>query len=232
MNVLSKNIDYNKYINYIAVLYAFTIPISRAGIVLFSVLMILLWLLEGGFKEKYSKMKNNNLVVLIIALVIFYFLSLLWSDNLVNGLKYSKKFWYFITIFVIFTSIKKEYIKYMVSAFLISMFISEVISYGIFFEWWNFKNRLPSFPTPFMYHLEYSLFLAFTALLLLNRVFTVEERVYKFGYFIYFSTVTANLFINGGRTGQLAFIVSIFIVGFLNIKHKVKAIVIITILFY
>jgi O-antigen ligase len=35
--------------------------------------------------------------------------------------------------------------------------------------------------------------------------------------------VTTNLFINGGRTGQLAFVISIFVLGFYNIQNKVKA---------
>lgn len=220
---LSKKYDYNKYINYTAVLFAFVIPVSRAGIVFFSILMILLWILEGGFKEKYIKMKNNNVIVFIIAFVGFYFISLLWSSDIEYGIKYAKKFWYFLPIFVIFTSVKKEYIKYMVSAFLISMFISEVLSYGIFFEWWNFKDKLPSYPTPFMNHLQYSMFLAFTALLLLNRAFTEDVKIYKFGYFVYFLIVVINLFMNSGRTGQVAFVVAIFIVGFLNIKQKIKA---------
>ena len=220
---LSKKYDYNKYINYIAVLFAFVAPISRAGIVLFSMLLILLWILEGGFKEKYIKMKNNNVIVFIIAFVAFYFISLLWSSDIAYGIKYAKKFWYFLPIFVIFTSVKKEYIKYMISAFLLSIFISEIISYGIFFEWWQFKNKLPSDPTPFMNRIQYSMFLAFAALLLLNRSFTQEIKIYKLGYFIYFLSVVVNLFMNGGRTGQLAFIISIFIVVFLNVKNKIIA---------
>jgi O-antigen ligase len=72
------------------------------------------------------------------------------------------------------------------------------------------------------------MFLAFTALLLLNRFFTEKSIIYKYGYFIYFITVTINLFINGGRTGQVAFMVSIFVVGFLNVKNKIKSLIIIS----
>jgi len=222
--ILSNRYNFTKYINNVAVLYAFIIPISRAGIVFFTALMILLWVLEGDFKNKFINMKNNNLIVLIIALMALYFISLSWSDTFINGFKYSIKFWYFIPIFVIFTSVKKEYIKYMISAFLISMLISEIISYGIFFEWWNFKNRPPNDPTPFMNHLQYSMFLAFTALLLLNKAFIEKNIITKMGYILFFITVSINLFINGGRTGQVAFIVSLFVVGFLNIKKKFKAV--------
>jgi O-antigen ligase len=103
------------------------------------------------------------------------------------------------------------------------MLISEILSYGIFFEFWTLNNGSPSDPTPFMNHLQYSLFLAFTSLLLLTKVFFENKIPYKILYFIFFLITTSNLFLNGGRTGQVVFIISIFIVGFLSIKNKVLA---------
>jgi len=215
--------NFNKYINISLILFAFSIPISRAGIVFFSALLILLWILEGDFKNKFLIIKESNVVKLLAIFIVYYFVSLLWSEDLYEGFDYALKFWYLLPLVVIFTSAKKEYLGYIISAFLLAMLISEVISYGIFFQWWEFKGRLPSDPTPFMNHLQYSMFLAFTALLLLNRVFTEKVNFFKFWYFTYFLTVCANLFMNGGRTGQVAFIVSIFVVGFLNVKNKFKA---------
>jgi O-antigen ligase len=67
------------------------------------------------------------------------------------------------------------------------------------------------------------MFLAFTSLIILNRLFYETNLKWKILYFLYFLTATSNLFLNGGRTGQLAFAISIFIVGFLNIKNKAVA---------
>ncbi|MDT8339671.1 MAG: O-antigen ligase family protein, partial [Sulfurimonas sp.] len=106
---------------------------------------------------------------------------------------------------------------------LASMLISEAISYSIFFELIQWKHGSPIDPTPFMNHLQYSMFLTFTSLLLLNRFFHEEQLKWKIFYFLYFLTVTSNLFLNGGRTGHLAFAVTIFVVGFLNIKNKILA---------
>jgi O-antigen ligase len=159
-----------------------------------------------------------------ILLFLFYtILSLLWSDNIYEGLIYIIKYWYFLPAIVIFKYLKKENMDYVIGAFLLGMFISEILSYGIFFELWTFKHGTPTDPTPIMNHLQYSIFLAFTSLLLLNRIFFEEHMRWKLFYILYFLIVTANLFINGGRTGYLAFILSIFVVGFLNIKNKYKA---------
>ncbi len=219
----------NKYINNLVVLYAFVIPISRSGIVFISALIILLWLIDN-INNKTFNILNNKIVIILLVFILYSLTSIIWSENTYDVLNYVKKYWYFITIIPIYQYLKKEYISYVISSFLLAMLLSEIISYGIFFEIWTFKHGSPSDPTPFMNHLQYSMFLAFTALLLLNRVLNINEFKYKIGYFIYFLTVTINLFINGGRTGQVAFILSIFVVGFLNIKNKLKALLIIFLL--
>jgi len=217
------NITANQSINYLFVIYAFMLPVSRTGISVFTALLFIVWFFTDDFKNRIKFLKSNKTIIYLLLFMGFSFLSLLWSDNISSGIYYIRKYWYYVAIFVIATTVTKKYIEHAISAFLIAMLISEVLSYGIFFELWTFKNSSPDFPTPFMNHIQYSVFLAFTALLLLNRLFYVHEIKYKLFYFLYFLTVTANLFLNAGRTGQVAFIASIFILAFLNIKNKFLA---------
>lgn len=233
-------IDFTRYINYIIVLYAFLIPISRAGISILSILMILLWLLDGDFRRKFEQIKENKVVLFIGLFIVYTFLSLLWTDyeSLDHGLGQTLKIirLVFLPMLIIATTLKKEYIPKIITAFLFGMLISEIISYGIFFELWTTKHGSPMDPTPFMHHLDYSTFLTFTSLLLLNRFFDATDWRFKVFYFIYFLFVTSNLFLNGGRTGHLAFAISIFVVGFVNIKNKFLAflsmLILVTSVFY
>jgi len=218
-----KNITLNSYINYLFVLYAFLVPMSRAGISILTALLLVLWLFSDNFKDKIEFLKSNRVVMYLFAFIAFSILSLLWSDNLSSGIYYIRKYWYYLTIPVIATTIEKRFLAYGVSAFLSGMLISEIISYGIIFGFWTFMHGTPDFPTPFMSHIQYSMFLAFTSLLLLNRFFYESRVKYKIFYLLYFLTVTANLFLNAGRTGQVAFLISIFIVAFLNIKNRLLA---------
>ena len=82
-----------------------------------------------------------------------------------------------------------------------------------------------------MSHTDYSIYLAFATVLLLNRIlknmFPLKNILF---YIFFFITATANLFMNGGRTGQVAFIVLIFLNILLNLKNKLKAILIFSIL--
>jgi len=227
---MKNRVDYTKYINYIIIIYAFFLPTSRAIISALGPLMFILWILDGDIKNKIKLFFKNRVTLSIILFLIFATISLLWTEpqNYSKGFHEIQKFIRIILLplLVIATTLKKENIPKVITAFLLGMLVSEIISYGIFFEWWHFKNKPPTDPTPFMHHLDYSTFLAFTSLLLLNKVFFESSLKYKLFFSLYFLFVTANLFINGGRTGQMAFVVSIILVIFLNIKQKLKAILI------
>jgi O-antigen ligase len=71
--------------------------------------------------------------------------------------------------------------------------------------------------------MTYSTLLAFTVNILLIRFFYEKNLKYKLFYILFFLTATTNLFINGGRTGQIIFILLIFITIFTSLKHKIRA---------
>lgn len=218
-----KNISLETHINYIFVLYAFLLPISRSGLSILSALLFILWLFSNDFRKKIDFVKSNRVIFYLLAFISFNILSLIWSENISSGIYYIRKYWYFLVIPVIASTMQKKYLEYVLSAFLIGMLVSEILSYGVFFELWSFKNATVDFPNPFMNHIQYSMFLAFTSLLLLNKIFYEENAKIKVFYSLFFLTTTINLLINAGRTGQAAFAISIFLVGFLNIKNRVFA---------
>jgi len=223
---LKKLFSPGQLLNYLFILYAFLLPIARAGLSLGAAIMLVLWILEGDLKRKIDDIKKNRVLMILGIYVVYMVLTLLWSENRDAGIKeIANYFIYFPIAFFVYTSIKKEYIFYVLSAFLAGMFLSEIISYGIFFEIWHKKGVSPTDPTPFMHHIMYSIFMAFTALLLLNRLFletfSMKEKLVLI---LFFLSVTGNLFLNGGRTGQLAFLLSLSILVFLHFKVTWKTV--------
>ncbi len=221
-----KKIDYTKYINYALIAYAFSFPISKAGTNLFEILALVLWVLEGNWREKFTLYKKNLLSIAIVLLIGFSLFSILWHGNAETTLHYIAKYRHFLIVFVFYSSFEKRYISYIISAFLAAMFISEIVSYGIFFELIHYKNISPLDPTPFMSHMTYSTVLAFTVNILLVRFFYEKNFKYKLFYIFFFLTATTNLFINGGRTGQIIFIILLLITIFSSVQHKLKALLI------
>ena len=237
-----RNINYEKMYLYLLIAFAFSIPISRALISFFTILLPLIWLIEGDFKRKFNQIKENKAVLLLSLFIIFGYISLSWTEieNIKDGFSSVTKTirLVLIPLLIVITTLRPEHISKVITGFLMGMLISEILSYGIFFELWILPvgGGIPADPTPFMHHLDYSTFLTFTALLLLNRFFSTADWRLKAFYFVYFLFVTSNLFLNGGRTGHFAFAISIFVVGFLNIKNKFKAffsmLLLVTAIFY
>lgn len=225
MDVLTtkRKLDFTMYLNYVALAYAFILPLSRAGITFFTILMIILWVLEGNFKEKFAMLIRNKMVQVLALFILYNILSLLWAEELYWASKYILRYWHIILVFVLYTSIKKEFIFKIFSAFILGMFISEILSYGIFFDLLHIGHATPENPSPFMHHIEYSIFLAFTAVVLLGYIFYEESRLKKLMYLFFFLTMSGNLFLNAGRTGQIAFLFGLFVLLMMHFKNKVKA---------
>jgi O-antigen ligase len=229
-NILNVIKDKKTILNYLIVCYAFVLPLGKAPSVLFGLLLIIFWLLDGEYKEKLRVINESNFIKYLAALILLSTIAVLWSPDFEFWLEFMRKYWHFLVIPVIYTSIRHENIKTVFSAFLLGMLLSEIVAFGVFFKIWEYGRATPDNPTPFMDHVNYSIFLALTALILLNRVFFEEKMHLKMMYFAYFLLVTTNLFIIAGRTGQVAFATGLLVIGLLNIKNKFKAITLMSVL--
>jgi len=225
INTLRAKINFEKTNYYIILLFAFMMPLSRATNSLFDALLIVLLLLQGNYKQHFETLKHSALAKVLLLFIAYTVLSLLWTEHLHEGLNAKKLYIQWFAIFAIALSIKKEQVFTVVSAFLFGMLVSEFLTYGMFFEFWKIKGHGAEYPSPFMFHIDYSVFLAFTALILLNRILSQRYNPKeKFFLLLFFLTVTGNLFINDGRTGQLAFLVGIFATVFIHFKINLKSI--------
>ena len=224
---IRKKINFPLTYHYAILLFAFSLPLSRAVISFFIIFFPLLWILEGNLRTKLSLIKQNKALLTFLLFCSITLLSLFWSEDKYNAIRHVRMLFYMLTLFVLSTSINHKYILTYISAFLAGMFISEIISYGIFFNIWHINGKVSSDPTPFMMHIDYSVFLAFTSLILLNRVISKNYNIKeKFFFALFFLTVTGNLFINTGRTGQVAYVAGILVMVVIHFKFSLKSFVI------
>ena len=231
MRSLFHHLSFEKSYLYMAIAFAFVLPISRALVSLLIVLFPLVWVIEGKFQQKYNQVKSSNILLVIVLFILMQFISVLWSSDTHQALEAARMYTYWFALFVLATTIKKEWIEKIISSFLYGMVISEIFAYMIFFEIYAYKGKPPEYPSPFMMHIDYSIFLAFTSILLLNRIFSkrylTKEKIVMGLFFI---TVTANLFISTGRTGQLAFLVALLVSVIIHFKLTLKSMLLFTIL--
>ncbi len=222
------NIDY--LINNLLLLYAFTIPFSRNINKYIAIIILLLWIVQGGLKNKFILSYQSKTILLFSIFVIYSYISIFWSDYVKDAILYVNRYFYYFIFVVIFTSIKKEFIPKLIVSFLLAMFVSEIITYGIYFELWttkyNEQMNLP-FPTAFMGHSSYSLFVTFTALLTLNKLFSKnnDNNMIKLVYIILFLLTFGNLLISGGRTGLLVFCIALIIIPIVKYRKDIRYII-------
>jgi O-antigen ligase len=227
------NLD--KTYQFLLIALAFLLPLTVFGANLLIVMICVLWLVTGDYKRKLNIITSSRILLASIAFFMLHVVGLLWTDDLSWGLHIVHKMWYFFALFpILFTIVKKDYIKYYIAGFLIAISITEVLSYLVWFEYIpQFKNATVRNPTPFMSHISYNPILTFAIYLVLHEVFFNKKlgRLKFFSYSFFAMTMSFNMFITGGRAGQVMYFVmlAILIFQFFN-NEKIKSLIAISIL--
>jgi len=210
-------------------------PLTVSGANTIIVIICLLWLFSGDYKAKYNQIMSSKLMIASIVFYCLHVIGMLWTEDLRWGLHMLHKMWYFLLLFPIFyTIVDKKYTQYYVTAFLAAIFLTEIVSYLVWFEViGEFKNAQTHDPTPFMSHVSYNPILAFAIYLVLHEIFFNKElSKFKFFWFSFFAlTMTFNMFITVGRAGQVMFFAMLAILIFQIFgNERLKSLLLIAIL--
>ncbi|WP_457592283.1 O-antigen ligase family protein [Hydrogenimonas sp.] len=215
------------WINYLIIALGFTLPISVAANNFLLVLILLLWLAAGGFKERWERIKSNRAAIAILLFFALHIVALLYSSDPKAGVVKiiaREQLLLFMPIFL--SVIRPEFVKKALSAFLYAMFISEILSYAMYFDLvhipWHDYAREP-YPTPFVSHLSYSPMAAFAVILLIHRLIYGKEQLWIKGVYLFFMiTMSLNISISGGRAGQIGFIVILLFYLAYQFRKEIK----------
>jgi len=206
MNTSSRS-SANLYLNYLVVVLAFSIPLYREWVSITAPLIMIIWLFEGRLRDKIHVIKNHTLSVAILLFFGLNLVSVLWSSHPIEGLIYVDKYRYLWLVPVIATSLRENYKRLALNAFLIGTTISLALSYAVFLGLIQIGNTWPRNPSPTMNHLDFSIVLAFAALLVADRLLRTEQipRA-RLLWACYFLVIAGGLFINIGKSGQFALV--------------------------
>ena len=213
---------------FLLIALAFLIPLTVFGANLIVVLICLIWIISGNYRTKIQMIMSNKLMIASVLFFSLHVIGLLWTEDLNWGFHIVHKMWYFIGLFpILFTVVKKEYIDYYLNAFLLSILITEIFSFLIWFQVIEpFGNASLYNPTPFMTHISFNPILAFAIYIVSHKVLFDESPIYTKLFLSFFTlAMSINMFITGGRAGQVMFfaVLAILIFQFFS-KQKFKAI--------
>ena len=223
---LYKNKDKLYLINsYLIILLGFFLPISKAGVSIVVGLIFINWIVIADYRITFNEIKNNKVLIAGLLFVLIHILSLIFSNDLELSFSVLKKEYKWLVLPILMIFVRKEHIKYYIGSFLFSITLSELFSYLIWFELIEpFKYATVSNPTVFMSHITYNPILAFSIYLILYFVLfdkTISKNK-KILYTFFIITMTINMFITGGRAGQIMFFSMLIILSYQYYKSNLR----------
>jgi len=212
------------WLNNLFVLYAFFLPISGSIKAKVFIAILLLFIIRGNIKGYIKEALSNNVIRAFVYLFVIYLLGLLWSDDLKEGLRWVKSIKYGLYLIVFYSFIDGRYIKKVLTAFILGMLLSEILSYSMSFGLipWEFKlfgvtlyqAYAVGDPSPFLHHIHYGVALVLIVVLLVQQIYLSKKSlIIKILMSFFVLSATANIFITGGRTGYIIFMLMLSILA-------------------
>ncbi len=221
------------YMNHLMVTYAFLLPISsRALSTIFSIILIL-FIVRGDYKYYLSKSISNKIVQAGILFFLVHIIWLLGTDNFSSAERILDDMKYLIYPVIFLSFLDKSFSFRVISAFILGMLTSEIISYLIYFNILPHTLDLFSFkvykaqainnPTPFLIHSRYNVLLSIVVSILLFNLLTnfrKNSKLVNIISILFICSASYNITIVGGRIGYISFLFLIFTTLFLAYRKK------------
>ncbi|MBL3590166.1 MAG: O-antigen ligase family protein [gamma proteobacterium endosymbiont of Lamellibrachia anaximandri] len=202
-----------------AVFAAFSVPMPTAWLTVAMGLLLIFWLLGGGYSNKWWRMRENPLTRWSLLLLLAFALGLLYSSaGMDEALDKSGKYLKLLYIPLLISLLDSRLWQARASnAFLLAMLLTLAASWGMYADLIPQATKL--FPnTVFRGRIAQNFFMAFTAYLLFDRFIRDSGRWrWVWGLLLGLALINVLLLV-GGRTGQLVLLVLILLaaVQYLN----------------
>jgi len=213
------------------VVYAFFIPIDSHAKSSLLVVMLAVFIYRGNVISYLRESISNKVVK---AFVIFYFIwiiGLIYTDDMVYAMEGLYKAKYLLLPLFFLTFLNKKYSYRIITAFIIGMLFSEIVSYAISFHIIPYKFYIFGFqvyetiysdPTPFFNHIEHGIGLSISISLLLYRMLNYKQSIAeKIFSILFISSASINMSLIGGRTGYILYVFLIIITFIVSSKKSI-----------
>ena len=213
-------------------LLLFFLPLSTSAVSIVAVLIVLLWVIEGNFSEKFFEIFSNPVALAVLAFLALLLLGILWSSDAAAGAEVLAKRWKIAMLPIVLTTIRRQSQKFYVYAFLAGLLVAMTVTYLAWFDLIHYADVTPVHLTKKTFHVVYNPLLAFGIYLVFHEAFLRGRSGTRRILCILLGLVmTLNMFITEGRTGQLVFFV---LMGLLILQifqqNRLKAFIVISVL--
>lgn len=200
--------------------------------------LLILFLFKPNKMDKLKEVFTNKVVQ---AILLFVSMSVVWvyvADDVSLAKPAKENYVYLLHVVGILLFLEYKYVHKVIAAFILGVFVNELLSYAIAFGWishpfvFSFEGSRLDNPTPFMYHIIYGFVLAVTGTLLAQLYSEKKSKWVKFSVALFFISISTNLVLNIGRTGYVLFVIGLILLVFLKYKKNVFKLVLVMVLFF
>ena len=203
--------------SYMLIGLIFSIPFSTSVTGILAAVILAGWVLKGDFKSDWVQIRSNRIVIASLLFLGLHLVGLLWTSDVTHGLAVLQKQWKFLLIPVCMCCARKEHVNLYLGSLIWAMTISVIISYGIWLEVIPpISKGTAGNPVPVGTHVTYNVLLA-VAIYLVARSLLFDTRfsiARHSPYLLILTMMVVNMFITGGRSGQVMFFASIVVLCF------------------
>lgn len=217
----------------------FVLPMRASYIYSFSVLLLLVWIMEGNIPGKIRSILSSKLCLAFLAYFFAYLLAMLWTENITSGWKMVGRQIPLLLFPLYWSSAEAEHKERYISSFLAGLCICAVLAYYNLIQ----SHWLPEWPrgiqvhksvgdtAPFVDWIMYSPLLALGAYFSLYRIVFDQKAWMRAWSLIIFCLLTSNLVFSGGRAGMIMFAALCIALIFERTKARIKALLICAFIF-
>jgi len=214
-------------LNYLFILYAFTLPMAFDIEKIIFKLILILYLFSGNLKEKLLFILKNKIFQAMLLFISLYAIWIFGSEHKNLAIEKIKIFFHYVFLFPIYiTSIRENFKEKILNGFLFAIFISEIISYTMLF---NIKFSFIQYTgfganVPFFYsYSQYALLLSLSLGLVLYKILSQQiTKLFYVIYSIFFILSSMNIFILDSKLGYGLYFISILTVLLYLSRHNIS----------
>ena len=188
---------------------AFALPLSTSGLSILALLILLVWLIEGGYREKLRVITSNPVAMALLLYLALFWVGLLWTEDLASGLDVIKKYWKLMLLPVFLTAVRlplrRLYAGFFLAGMTVAMTMTSMAWLGRYFHYADDTMKLFTWVSHSR-NIAYNPMLAFAIYLLWHEVAWGKVRgAWRWALAGLASLMMVNMFITEGRSGQLVF---------------------------
>jgi O-antigen ligase len=196
-----------EFANILIIAFGFFMTIDYSITKKIGILLIILWIITGDYKEKLKKIFSNKVVISFLLFLFLCLVGMLWTQNLEAGFYlFKKRPILFLIAPIIVSMYKKEYLKYFLYAVIFGMIYTSIATILIKLGFLNISYHTDK--SPFINRVYLAGMLLFAYIYLLNKIsFKEIINLKNIIIFTLIIMIVYSLVVSGSRMGYINFII-------------------------